>query len=334
MDDTSFGTRDRRGHWRPFKPVSYAPVFRWPFEPKVFAKWLFGHDGYMFPWNFFYAVIAVLFWLYLTPSMETMRTLSWDWPLFILLRNALTLFVVTGALHFILYIRRRQGTSFKYNAKWPSEGSSAFLFKSQNIDNMIWNFASGVPIWTAWEVGMLWAYANGYISFVSFEEHPIYLGLLFFLVPIWKNALHFYFIHRLLHVPSLYHLVHKVHHANNNPGPWTGLSMHPVEHLLFYSSVLLYVIVPAHPVIIIFELLQASLGPGVGHAGFAKIVIDDKRVRRYPRPPALPPPQIFRMQLRSRYRSARQVVRYLPRRIGRGGCSDEPPLHGALPRIC
>ena len=35
--------------------------------------------------------------------------------------------------------------------------------------------------------------------------------------------------------------------------PWTGLAMHPVEQILFYSSVLIYYIVPAHQLIVIFE---------------------------------------------------------------------------------
>ena len=57
------------------------------------------------------------------------------------------------------------GTSFKFNGKWPSTNNSAFLFGNQNIDNIIWTFASGVPIWTAYEVLTLWAFAN--------DSHPV-----------------------------------------------------------------------------------------------------------------------------------------------------------------
>ncbi len=28
---------------------------------------------------------------------------------------------------------------------------------------------------------------------------------------------------------------HSLHHKSYNPGPWSGLSMHPVEHLLYYT---------------------------------------------------------------------------------------------------
>jgi len=36
----------------------------------------------------------------------------------------------------------------------------------------------------------------------------------------------------------MYKKVHSLHHRNTNIGPWSGLSMHPIEHLLFFSSIL------------------------------------------------------------------------------------------------
>jgi sterol desaturase/sphingolipid hydroxylase (fatty acid hydroxylase superfamily) len=213
-----------------------------------------------------------------------MKTLTFDWPIYLLVCNAVILCLVTGGLHLYLYTQRAQGTQFKHNAQWPSKNNSAFLFGNQNIDNFIWTFASAVPIWTAYEVLLLWSFANGYIPFVSFNDHPIYLAMLFFLVPIWRGGLHFYFIHRVLHIPTLYRWVHKLHHNNINPGPWTGLSMHPVEQLFFYSSVLIYFIVPAHPLIVIFEGIHASLSPGIGHSGFDRIVLgSSKSVTTYDR---------------------------------------------------
>src|SRR5882724_11467068 len=128
MDDSQFGVRDRRGHWRTFKPLRYPAVFVWPLQPKMIAKWVLVPDGYMLPWNLFYAAIAVLYWLYVTPSLETMKTLTFDWPIYLLACNAIILFLVTGGLHLYLYIQRAQGTQFKHNAQWPSKNNSAFLF--------------------------------------------------------------------------------------------------------------------------------------------------------------------------------------------------------------
>lgn len=37
----------------------------------------------------------------------------------------------------------------------------------------------------------------------------------------------------------LYSKVHSLHHKSYNTGPWSGLCMHPVEHICYYSVTLL-----------------------------------------------------------------------------------------------
>jgi len=58
------------------------------------------------------------------------------------------------------------------------------------------------------------------------------------------HEFHFFCIHRLIHVPVLNRWVHSVHHNSVNPSPWSSLSMHPVEHLLYFSGSLIHLIVP------------------------------------------------------------------------------------------
>jgi sterol desaturase/sphingolipid hydroxylase (fatty acid hydroxylase superfamily) len=277
VDDTLYGTRDKRGDWKPNKLIEYPPVFVWPAQPARFVKWLFGYPGYILPWNLAYALFGVVLWLYLTPSMETMKTFSPGWIGYILARNWVIVLLFFGAFHLRYYMLKRQDRAFKYNAKWPSTGNPVFLFGSQNIDNFIWSMASGVPFWTVYEVLTLWMFANGYIPWVDFQEHPIYCLMVMALIPTFRD-LHFYCVHRLIHWPPLYHTVHKLHHNNVNPGPWSGLAMHPVEHLLYFSGVLIHWIVPSHPVHALFHLVHAGLSPAPGHVGFDKLVVGGETV--------------------------------------------------------
>ena len=53
--------------------------------------------------------------------------------------------------------------------------------------------------------------------------------------------------------------------------------MHPVEHLLYFSGVLIHWIVPSHPLHVIFHLQHAGLSPAPGHNGFDKVVIDKEK---------------------------------------------------------
>jgi sterol desaturase/sphingolipid hydroxylase (fatty acid hydroxylase superfamily) len=274
MDDLAYGTRNKRGDWKPSKPAEYPPVFAWPAKPLAFGKWLLGFNGYILPWNLLYALVAFGIWRFLTPSFEWLRSGDYWWVAYLVARNAITALVVYGAWHFALYMKKTQGRTFKYNTKWPSGDNKAFLFGRQNADNIIWTFLSAVPIWTAYEAGMLWLFANHYIPFVDAAKHPFYFVMIMLLIPFFHD-LHFYLIHRILHWPPLYKKVHSLHHNNSNPGPWSGLAMHPIEHLLYFSGVLIHIVVPSHPVHVLFHLYMPALGPAQSHAGFDKVVVGD-----------------------------------------------------------
>jgi hypothetical protein len=51
----------------------------------------------------------------------------------------------------------------------------------------------------------------------------------------WGDV-HFYFAHRLLHTKWLYKNVHKFHHESYNPTPFSGLSMHWFESMVYFSA--------------------------------------------------------------------------------------------------
>lgn len=274
MDDSAFGHDDKRGNWTPKTPISYGPAFAWPPQPKALVKWLFAFPGYFLPWNVLYAVAAVLIWMFLTPSLETMRTFSAGWIGMVLLRNIGLAIAVYGAWHLWLYVWRKQGTAFKYNRQWPRDQSSAFLFGNQTYDNMFYTLVSGVPIWTAYEVLLLWAYANGIAPMISFDEYPIGFIALFFLVP-FIHEVGFYFAHRLLHFSLLYEIAHKLHHRNISPGPWSGLSMHPIEHAIYFSTILLFFLIPSHPIHMINLASRLGVSPAQGHTGFDRLAMGE-----------------------------------------------------------
>ena len=272
MDDTIFGTRDKRGDWKPLGRIPVYPQYLIPPAPLKFLKWIFGWNGYIFPWQFLWALMAIGSWFWLTPSFEQMRQLSLGWLAFIFARNAAIVFIYAGLFHLHFYIQRGQENQFKYNAKFLETNNPKFLFKDQTKDNLVWVFLSGIPIWTAYEGLTLWAYANGWLPMVSWKIYPIYCLALFCLIPAIRDV-HFYLIHRLIHWRPLYRIAHEVHHRNINPGPWSGLSMHPIEHLFYFSGILIHWIIPSHPVIAMWHIFQAGISPHAGHGGFDKLVL-------------------------------------------------------------
>ena len=268
--EQNHGNRDARGHYRPNKRVGYPPVFVWPIKPFLALRWVFGLPGYFLPWNLFYVSVGLLAWYVLSPPLEAYGSLNPAAMALVFLRNCALVALFFGAFHFRLYTRRSQGSTFKFNPRWPSENSKKFMFGNQTLDNVFLTFASGVTIWTAFEIGILWAAANGFITVISARDNLIYFGAMILLIHLWRD-LHFYLIHRLIHTKPLYALAHRVHHKNINPGPWSGLAMHPIEHLFYFSCALLYLLFPFHPAFIIITLVHAGLSPAPGHLGFERI---------------------------------------------------------------
>lgn len=268
MDETLFGSRDRRGHYAPKDPLTVAPLYQVPPDLRAVLAWL---PSYFLPWNVVFAVSAVIYWHLLLPPVETMATLSTGWILRLYMINAVAVALFYGAFEFRLYIKRSQETRFKYNPRFPGDiKARIFWFQSQNVENILRTFLSGVTIWTIWGALTLWVFANGWVPWLGFAENPIYLGLFALLIPALHEA-HFYVTHRLLHMRWLYRHVHSVHHKSVNPSPWSSLAMHPLEHAIYFSSVFYHLVLPSNPLLALYQLHFAGFGAIPGHVGFDKV---------------------------------------------------------------
>ena len=204
--------------------------------------------------------------------METARTIEAGWVLQIFIRNLVLMILVAGGLHWYFHSGRKQGDERKFDSRELPAKGRIYTFNNQLYDNVFWSLASGVTLWTAYEVLMFWAMANGYAPLLTWADSPVWFVALLFLTPIWISF-HFYWIHRWLHWPPLYKLAHSLHHRNTNVGPWSGLSMHPLETLLFFSSVLVHFLIASHPIHILFHMQHQALTAATSHTGFEGLVV-------------------------------------------------------------
>lgn len=65
----------------------------------------------------------------------------------------------------------------------------------------------------------------------------------------------------------LYRHVHSLHHQSRNPGPWSGLSMHPVEHFFYYTCAYFPLVLFCHPLHFLYAKFHADIAPIGGHDG-------------------------------------------------------------------
>jgi len=214
-----------------------------------------------------YLGVGVLSYQYLTPSLESCKHFQLGWITVLFLRNQFLLWVFNGGWHFLFYQKRIYGQNKKYDPEWPSSGRK-WLFGDQTYENVFWSCTSGVIFWTFYEVLFMYGWANGKIPvYLNWWDHPIRSIVILFLIPLWREF-HFYWVHRMIHCKFLYQHVHSLHHKNVNPGPWSGLCMHPVEHLLYYTCVIIHYFVLSHPIHVFLNSQHAALTPAFGHLGF------------------------------------------------------------------
>ena len=197
------------------------------------------------------------------------------WMGWVLLRNMTLGNLVYGLWHHLMYVKFTVPLEDKFNKRLPAE--------SQHARDRFWS-NSGFVIGSLFEIGMTHLYASGRIDYYSdLAAHPLRMATLLVLAWFWSDV-HFYFVHRFMHptFPGkgkspigfdpgriLYKCAHYLHHRSYNPGPWSGLAMHPIEHLIYFTrGVSACFVTYHHPVIFLFYNLRAMLGPAPGHHGF------------------------------------------------------------------
>ena len=265
-------------NWHPELPLEPTPVLIWPPRPGAFATWLFGFV-LLRSQQLLHVALALLAWYALTPSPERMAVVEPGWIFEIWLRNVALFTLVTGGLHLYFHTFRGQGDFHRLDRRALARNDRRFFLGNQVLDNMFWSLASGVTVWTAWEILIWWCWANGAAGWpVAVADGPVWFVAMFFVIWLFQDV-HFYAVHRLIHWKPLYRF-HRLHHRNVTIGPWSGISMHPVEHLLYFSSLLLHLVVVSHPIHVLFHGFYLAVGASVGHSGYHDIVVRGRSVFR------------------------------------------------------
>lgn len=219
-------------------------------------------------WNCAYLAVALASFS-MWPDVGECQQFHLAWVAPIFLRNLAATAILYGGMHHWLYVSGKGQR--KFNAAFPPD--------AQHRRDRAWTLAS-CSISAAYEVAYIWALANGYAShYARLSQHWGWSLLWLAAVPYWRTA-HFHVAHRALHpwrsagAPGpdpgrwLYRHVHSQHHKSHNPGPWSGLSMHPAEAALYFSCVCLHALAAQHPLHFLFTKVNADLSPINAHHGF------------------------------------------------------------------
>ena len=237
-----------------------------------------------------YLVTGLVIYFFMCP-LQRAATLEWDWIAFVVVRNILMYWITFGGTHHLLYVSATKDElvkkGLKFNPKFPGEdnGSGGWAPLTTTFAMMLTGRGKELHgmaqhshdcfmthcsclISAGLEVGFLHGWASGRLPLLSDAEFfTPYSILLMISLPFFRNA-HFYATHRMMHCKFLYKHVHSLHHRSTNTGPWSGLSMHPVESFTWLSTVLLHAVCASHPVHFYYNKLHADISPIPGHHGY------------------------------------------------------------------
>jgi hypothetical protein len=216
----------------------------------------------LWPWNSVYLLITLVTWFFLQPSLSRCVTLKADWIGLVYLRNLGLLWLVSGGWHLLLYTLRWQGKERKYDRVGRGQGPQVLVPRpgagQYFLELREWLALFGLPTkcftsGRAPTTGAVCGLARtSHLLRALAVRHPFWQGISLLLDPPC-DSLASALQDRSLPAPQ-----------ERQPGSWSGLAMHPVEHLLYFSVVLIHWVIPSHPIHFLFNSQHTALTPAAG----------------------------------------------------------------------
>lgn len=189
---------------------------------------------------------------------EVMNYSFWD-----LLVNLILFVLVAFPLFYFIWIYREK--KFKPRRIQPKRKTSALGLRRE-----VRNSIQSLVIFTVIDALVYWAQLEGHTKiYTHVSDYGWGYLLLSAVIMIFFHDAYFYFVHRLMHLPKIYPLVHKVHHESVDPSPLATFSFHPLEAIMEASVYVVFAfLLPVHLIALwIWQVVQIVLSV-IAHLGY------------------------------------------------------------------
>lgn len=172
-------------------------------------------------------------------------------------------YVVAGA---ILYLARYR----RVETGWVLDNRRERLVRKDQLKRELSFSATTLLIYAALGYMIFRMRSAGYtMVYTDLSQKGMIYFFLSILFMILVHDTYFYWTHRLLHLPPVFRVVHRVHHRSHQPTPWTAFSFHPLEAVVQAGIVPLIVFtLPVHPAALFIFLAFMTIINVAGHCGY------------------------------------------------------------------
>lgn len=241
-----------------------------------------------------FACALTCYWLLYSDGSWVVEARHWQvgWVARIVLFNLAVETLVCNFWHYFTQVSSVYdalvSAGFKYsdeNAYEPNAkqgGAGMFTSATGQLEREITFTTLGWLQSSFWQILFTHLWAVGSESaYTDFWACPAYSLFVLWFIAYWREV-HFYWCHRMMHPwwdrergllqgdvgAFLYRHVHSFHHKSYNPGPWSGLCMHPVEHFFYYSCIWIpAILMSLHPLHFLYCKFHLDIAPIGGHDG-------------------------------------------------------------------
>ena len=168
-------------------------------------------------------------------------------------------FLVAGLFYLIFYTWfPAKFEARKINKRKYKKGQFKTEIKWSLVTSLLFSVAGTITI-ILWQKGVTKVYTD--LDLYGYWYLPVSL-IVFMLL----HETYYYWIHRWMHIPRIYKIVHKVHHDSKIASPFTAFSFHPLEGLLqaIFLPIML-MLLPMHYYVIILQLTIMTFSSVINH---------------------------------------------------------------------
>jgi len=167
--------------------------------------------------------------------------------------------LVAGSFYLLFYrIAQRQFAHRKISFRLRQPGQSWREVKWSALTSFAFGVAGALML-LAWQQG----YTKIYADIPAYGYGWLLLSLLLAML---VHETYYYWLHRWMHRPKIYRIVHKVHHDSIVTSPWTSFSFHPLESALQAIVVpALVFVLPMHYAVVVLLLTLMTVSATINH---------------------------------------------------------------------